>query len=285
MSFHTSFSPDLESGDDVPSHYKDFPEFDNLSQTIDNALYDINNHQLVSIKNLLHQLEACLTSPELELQAKASKISKKISDLTTKCTEAFKDINDRAQDLNRYLRECQRNREDEDTVRYLKQKEAISLKLIRASLHQFQRHQKQFTLLQTESPREASAARLTADQQQLSQSQQQHIQITYEPLNAEELEQQSLLIEEREREIQQISQGTQEINEIFLNLQDIVQEQQFQIDTIEDNILSYSADAQGASRELRKAERYQRRAGGRMLCCLLILLGVVGSVVLIGVVF
>lgn len=281
MSFHTSFSQDLERGEDF-SHYKDFPEFDNLSLAIDNSLYNINNHQLVSIKNLLQQLQSCSKSADVELSSAASKISKKIVALTAKCTESFKTINEDAQKLNRYLRECQRNREDEDTIKYLKQKEAITVKLIKSSLNQFQRHQKQFALLQKENPDESAP---TAEQELLPQAQQQQIQITYEPLNAEELEQQSLLIEEREREIQQISQDTQEINEIFLNLQDIVQEQQFQIDTIEDNILSYSSDAQGASRELRKAERYQRRAGGRMFCCLLILLGVLGSIVLIGVVF
>lgn len=283
MSFHTSFSQDLESGEDAPSHYKDFPEFENLSQAIDNSLYNINNHQLVSIKNLLQQLETCSKTSDLELNSKASKISKKIVSLIAKCTESFKTINENAQSLNRYLRECQRNHEDEDTLKYLKQKEAISVKLIKSSLNQFQRYQKQFSLLQKENPSESSAP--TTDQQHLLPPQHQQIQITYEPLNSEELEQQSLLIEEREREIQQISHDTQEINEIFLNLQDIVQEQQFQIDTIEDNILSYSGDAQGASRELRKAERYQRRAGGRMFCCLLILLGVLGSIVLIGVVF
>lgn len=278
MSFHTSLPPDLEAAEDV-SHYKDYPEFDTLSQAIDNGLRDINNHQLGALKAHLRQLQALLpTDPEL--QAQASQIGTKISELSARCTDEFRRVNDSAQRLNRYLRECERNHEDEDTVRYLRQKEAILVKLIKASLRQFQQLQKQVAAQQAPLPAEGTGH--GGAPQSLLPLQ---IQITYEPLNAEELEQQSLLIEAREREIQQISQDTQEINDIFLNLQDIVHEQQFQIDTIEDNILSYGTDARGAARELRKAERYQRRSGGRMLCCLLILVGVVGSVVFIGIVF
>ena len=59
-----------------------------------------------------------------------------------------------------------------------------------------------------------------------------------------------MLIQEREREIHQIQQDTQEINDIFSNLSSIVNEQQFQIDSIENNIFSYSSNAREASNEL-----------------------------------
>lgn len=288
MSFNNAFPKDLENAEDVSSHYKDFPEFESMSQTIDNLLYNINNNQLVSIKNLLSQYEKIVKSTDLELQQKAAKLSKKISEVTSKCTDSFKNVSTNTQGLNDYLKECERNHEDEDTINYLRQKEAISLNLIKTSLHQFQQYQRQFSALQRENV-DSTTSRTSPteeeDGQENGHQQQQQISITYEPINAEELEQQTLLIEEREREIHQIAQDTQEINEIFQNLQGIVQEQQFQIDNIEDNILSYSTDAQGASRELRKAERYQKRAGGRMLCCLFILLGVFGSVILIGLIF
>lgn len=62
MSFNLSksFSNDLESlgADSAITNYKDFPEFDSLSQSLDNNLYNINNNQLVSIKNLLQQYES-----------------------------------------------------------------------------------------------------------------------------------------------------------------------------------------------------------------------------------
>ena len=114
---------------------------------------------------------------------------------------------------------------------------------------------------------------------------QQQVQITYEPVNAEELEQQTILVEEREREIHRIQQDTVEINEIFQNLSSIVNEQQFQIDNIESNLFNYSQDVRGASNELRTAERYQRRSGGRMLCCLMVLIAVAGFILVVGVLF
>lgn len=287
MSFNRPLAEDLESGDAASAHYKDYPEFESLSQDIDNSLYNINNNQLVSIRNLLLQYEAVLQDSEGDRMARISRISHKISELSTKCTDLFKKLNETTKLLNAYLRECEQNHEDDDAVTYLKQKESLSVNLIKNSLHQFQRLQKKFNVLQKRAVQEAPIPNEQPNQsyQAYSGLESQQVQITYEPVNAEELEQQTLLIEEREREIQQISLDTQEINDIFLNLQDIIHEQQFQVDTIEENILSYSADAQGAARELRKAERYQKRAGGRMFCCLLILIGVVGSIVLIGVVF
>ncbi|GEQ66403.1 hypothetical protein JCM33374_g66 [Metschnikowia sp. JCM 33374] len=217
-------------------------------------LHSINNDQLGPIRNLLREYENLRESGPPKSESVAS-LSRKFVDLTGKYT-----------------------------------KEALSVNLVKNSLRQFQSYQRKFKTLEGEivdkghaavnaAMDKASVGRVSPDQDQVQ------VQITYEPINAEELEQQTLMVEEREREIQQISQDTREINEIFSNLQDIIQEQQFQVDTIEDNILSYSTDAQGASRELRRAERYQKRSGGRMLCCLLILIGVFGSVILIGLIF
>ncbi|OBA24514.1 t-SNARE [Metschnikowia bicuspidata var. bicuspidata NRRL YB-4993] len=288
MSFSNVFSEDLEAASVVSAHYKDFPEFDSISKSIDSTLQDINLNQLVSIRNLVREYENLRESGEAQGE-NVGVISRKYVGLTGKCTEAFKSINQLTQRLNSYLNECEANHEDEDTLRYLRQKEALSLNLVKNSLRQFQSCQRKFKAFETEVVETGHAAVAATDSSLAGQIQhgtdQNQVQITYEPINAEELEQQSLMVEEREREIQQISQDTREINEIFLNLQDIVQEQQFQVDTIEDNILSYSADARGASRELRRAERYQRRSGGRMLCCLLILIGVFGSVILIGLIF
>lgn len=287
MSFNQPYSEDLETGNAASAHYNDFPEFETLSQLIDNNLYNINNNYLVSIKKLLDQYALILQHPDAEHQLKGSKIALKISGLSSKCTQAFKKIDEATRSLNQFLVQCESNHEDEDTIKYLKQKELILVNIIKNSLSQFLRLQAKYETLQkqyvgdvTNNPALEGAAATEA-----SAPNQQLIQIEYEPINAEELEQQTILIEEREREIQQISQDTQEINEIFLNLQDIILEQQFQIDNIEDNILSYLTDVQGASRELRKAERYQKRAGGRMICCLMILIGVFGSVILIGLIF
>ncbi|KAJ8143497.1 hypothetical protein OY671_003374 [Metschnikowia pulcherrima] len=293
MSFHKTFADDLETASVASAQYKDFPEFETISSSIDATLHNINHVQLTPIRNLVREFEALRESSNTR-KDELSDISRRFIDLTGKCTEAFKSLNDKTQRLNAYLNNCETNHEDEDTLRYLRQKEAISLNLVRNSLRQFQSYQRRYKAFESELIDKGNAvvSAATTDTSDralaggtLQSPDQLQVQISYEPINAEELEEQSLMVEEREREIQQISQDTQEINEIFSNLQDIIQEQQFQVDSIEDNILSYSADAQGASRELRRAERYQKRSGGRMLCCLLILIGVFGSVILVGVIF
>lgn len=272
---------DLESdGASVRSaRYKDFPEFDTLSQALENSLYDINNNQLPSLRSLLQQFESLLE--DHVDAARVSKLATRISDGVTHATTSFKKLNQTTAELNEYLNQCERNHEDEDTVKYLRQKEALLINLMKLSIGQFQKFQKTFHALQQR--------RTPVDEPHQSDdppSESQHqVQITYEPINAEELEQQTLLIQEREREIHQITQDTQEINDIFLNLQDIVHEQQFTIDTIESNIINFASNTKGASHELRRAERYQRRANGRMACCFLILVGVLGSVILIGLIF
>lgn len=276
MSFNSSKNTDLEANLGS-SRYQDFPEFETLSQSIDNKLYNVNNNQLVSIKNLLLQHDATDAT-------KAARVSAKLAEVFTKTTQTFTDINETTTKLNEYLKTCESNHEDPDQISYLRQKESILIKLIKGSMSQYQKLQKRYEELQKSplpeyldgSPKAPSNAQ---------QQEQQQVHITYEPINAEELEARTLFIQEREREIHQISQDTMEINEIFANLQDIVTEQQLSVDNIEDNILSFSNDVRGATTELRRAERYQKRSGGRMFCCLLILLGVVGTIVFIGVVF
>lgn len=285
MSFNKSYTADLESHDAASAHYKDFPDFETISKSIDEKLHHVNSRQLVAVRSALRRYEEALAGDnDNNKMAAVQSVAREITELSSQCTESFKALNNEARSLNEYLVQCQRNHEDEDAISYLKQKEALSVSLIKNSLKQFQKLQLKFNGLQKQNVATQHVAEETAATPTAEQAQPQ-IQITYEPVNAEELEQQTLLIEEREREIQQISNDTQEVNDIFSNLQDIIHEQQFQIDNIEENIMSYSTDTRGASRELHKAERYQRRSGARMFCCLLILLGVLGLIVFIGVVF
>lgn len=313
MSFN-NFNEDLEaSGAESRSiHYKDFPEFETLSQLIESNLHNINNTQIISLKSLLKQYENLLSSDngEPNLSNKLNKLSYTMTDLVDKITKNYKLVNDSTKNINDYLRKCELNHEDSDTINYLRQKESLMIKLIKSSLRQFQTHQKRYESLQQstlskfgKSTNQSSTfeddhdlnsvpgfdqqgqTQLQLPAEQAQSQEQQQVQISYEPINAEELEQQTLLIQEREREIEQIGQDISYINEIYGNLEDIVHEQQFTIDSIEDNILRYNDDAHGASAELRRAERYQRRSGGRMLCCLFILLGLLAFIIIIGVIF
>lgn len=307
MSFNikTSFNRDLEvnksATDDASALYQDFPEFNELTRLINNTLYLINNHQLPNIKSLLTKYQEIKDDQnQKDYNHKLNGLSSKLTDVITKTTVHFKEINKATNQSNDFLIKCETNHEDEDTVKYLRHKESIFLNLVKTSINQFNQLQKKFENLQRDYIEEQNRnANNRAYGQHLestntddadhsvvaNQGVQEQVHIDYELVNAEELEQQTLLIEEREREIHQISQDISDINDIFSNLQGIVGEQQYAIDNIEDNILRYNNDVFGASNELRRAERYQKRSGGRMFCCLIILLIVLGSIVLVGVLF
>ncbi|WFD31522.1 histone H4-like TAF Taf6, SAGA complex subunit [Malassezia sp. CBS 17886] len=105
-------------------------------------------------------------------------------------------------------------------------------------------------------------------------------QTTAPRISQAEIEFQESLIAEREAEIREIESGVQELNDIFRDLSHIVQEQGGMIDNIEYNISSLASNVQGADRELFQAHSYQRRAGRRTLC-LIIIVGFVVAVVLL----
>lgn len=275
MSFNNPFSEDLEAQvSNRSQNYRDFPEFDRISSSIDDQLAIVNRERLVNLKKLLNEYD---NSEDIE----KSKLSEDIAAELSKSTSAFRTLNLSVKELNNYLRDIEQNHEDIEVLNYLKQKETLLVKSVKESVSKYKNYQKRAEANQT-----SQLPSSTAGSQQEANSQlQDQIQINYEPINAEQLEQQTLQIEEREREIRQIQEDTLEINEIFDNLSNIVTEQQYQIDNIEENLFSYSNDARNATRELRRAERYQRRSGGRMMCCLLILLGVMGFIILIGIVF
>lgn len=275
MSFNNPFNEDLERTATNQSHrYKDYPEFDSLSTSIDNQLHHINSQLLASIKQDLKDYEN--NKSDLEL-------SENLSNQFKKTTELFKKLNGFVKNLNQTIEAAERNHEDVEIINYLKQKEGIQIKLIKDALGNFKNYQKRFESYKVSTLPEES--RNGIEHGETSGQEQQQVQIEYEPINAEELEQQTLLIQEREREIQQIQQDTQEINDIFSNLSSIINEQQFQIDSIENNIFSYSSNARGADTELRRASRYQKRSSGRLLCCLLILIGILAFIILIGLIF
>lgn len=275
MSFNNPFNEDLERTATNQSHrYKDYPEFDSLSTSIDNQLHHINSQLLASIKQDLKDYEN--NKSDLEL-------SENLSNQFKKTTELFKKLNGFVKNLNQTIEAAERNHEDVEIINYLKQKEGIQIKLIKDALGNFKNYQKRFESYKVSTLPEES--RNGIEHGETSGQEQQQVQIEYEPINAEELEQQTLLIQEREREIQQIQQDTQEINDIFSNLSSIINEQQFQIDSIENNIFSYSSNAREADTELRRASRYQKRSSGRLLCCLLILIGILAFIILIGLIF
>ncbi|CAI5759839.1 unnamed protein product [Candida verbasci] len=272
MSFNNPFEDDLERQISHNStRYKDYPEFDTISSSIENQLNFINKTQLNNLKSQLSEYE----------QSKDTELAESLSNNFKKTTEYYKKLNDFIKKLNHIINELNFQHEDIEVINYFKQKEQIQIKLVKDSLSNFKNLQKRYELNQQNSISQSSRKEESESQGQVQSS----VQIEYEPVNAEELEQQTLLIQEREREIHQIQQDTQEINDIFTNLSGIINEQQFTIDNIENNIFSYSSNAKQAVSELRSAERWQKGSNGRMLCCFMILLGVAALLVLIMAIF
>ncbi|ODV62268.1 SNAP receptor PEP12 [Ascoidea rubescens DSM 1968] len=96
--------------------------------------------------------------------------------------------------------------------------------------------------------------------------------VEVDPINRHEFIHQQNLIIERENEIQTIESGITELNEIFNDLSNIIQEQGIVLDNIEANLYTYSDNVQDAHRELRKASYYQKRSRGKQFCFLVVLM-------------
>ncbi|KAK0501425.1 t-SNARE [Armillaria luteobubalina] len=101
-------------------------------------------------------------------------------------------------------------------------------------------------------------------------------------LSPHELAYQESLIQERENDIREIESGIHELAEIYRDLGMIVGEQGEMLDNIEANISSVALDTSRASEELTTAAHYQRTAGKRA-ACLMIVLTVVTAIVLLAV--
>jgi len=118
----------------------------------------------------------------------------------------------------------------------------------------------------------------TQDQQLLLQQQ------GFSPMAAQdEVDFQEALIIEREEEIRNIEQGVGDLNVLFRQVAQIVNEQGEQRDTIHDNIENVHTDTRGADVETRQAAHYQKAARNKG-CFLLIILAVIVTIVVLAVV-
>ncbi|KIJ62681.1 hypothetical protein HYDPIDRAFT_135890 [Hydnomerulius pinastri MD-312] len=115
-----------------------------------------------------------------------------------------------------------------------------------------------------------------------SSPQQRQAQLLQSQLSPHELAYQESLIQEREAEIHEIETGIHELSEIFRDLGTLVNQQGGMLDNIESNVYSIAVDTQGAAEELSTASDYQRKAGRRAACLMVILVFVV-AVVLIAI--
>ncbi|PHH87097.1 hypothetical protein CDD83_9320 [Cordyceps sp. RAO-2017] len=98
-----------------------------------------------------------------------------------------------------------------------------------------------------------------------------------------EVDFQEALIVEREEEIRNIEQGVGDLNVLFRQVAQIVDEQEVGIRTIADNVENVHDDTRQADVETRQAARYQKAARNKS-CCLLLILAVILTIVILAIV-
>ncbi|KAF8319689.1 t-SNARE [Clavulina sp. PMI_390] len=109
---------------------------------------------------------------------------------------------------------------------------------------------------------------------------QEQAQVQQQTLSPADLAFQETLIQEREAEIREIETGIHELNEIFRDIGTMVIEQGGMLENIENNVTNVARDIRGANEELGQASEYQRKAGRRALCLMIVLVIVVAVVLL-----
>ncbi|KAF4125883.1 t SNARE [Geosmithia morbida] len=99
----------------------------------------------------------------------------------------------------------------------------------------------------------------------------------------DEVDFQESLIIEREEEIRNIEQGVGDLNVLFRQVAQIVNEQGEQLTSIEDNVYNVRDDTRQADVENRQAARYQKAARNKG-CCLLLIMAVILTIVILAIV-
>jgi syntaxin 7 len=92
----------------------------------------------------------------------------------------------------------------------------------------------------------------------------------------------TILAEERANEIKKIHGGVEEINSIYKQLGFLVQQQGSQVDTVESNMSNLASHTQNASRELLKADNYQKQKR-KWSCIILVILVILALIVVLAV--
>lgn len=104
-------------------------------------------------------------------------------------------------------------------------------------------------------------------------------QIQHTPLNAEQIEAQHYEAIQREAEISKIVNSVGELNQIFHDMNTLVSSQGELIDNIENNIYSTLENTRMADRQLRKADRWDRKRR-RCSCVLMVVVVIVMFILL-----
>ncbi|EKJ69995.1 hypothetical protein NXS19_010510 [Fusarium pseudograminearum] len=128
---------------------------------------------------------------------------------------------------------------------------------------------------------EGESAEGASSETQLEQLQQQEQRVVLAP--QDEVDFQEALIIEREEEIRNIEQGVGDLNVLFRQVAQIVNEQGEQLGSIADRVEDVREDTRQADVENRQAARYQKAARNKS-CCLLLILAVILTIVILAIV-
>ncbi|KAK4162183.1 syntaxin pep12 [Cladorrhinum sp. PSN259] len=250
--------------------YADDPEFSRLSQDLMNKLFKLNGNNQRLSGEVGH----------LGTRRDTPRVRERVHELIEESRELFKQVGEGVKRIQAW---------EEVTPSQKYQQQKLSREF-QSSLSEFQSLQR--TALEKQKA-SVSAARATIDptsdqgpppqQSQLSSSpqllQQQEL-IRLAP--QDEVDFQEALIIEREEEIRNIEQGVGDLNVLFQQVAQIVNEQGEVLDTIGNNVQNVLVDTRGADAELRSAARYQKNARSKA-CCLLLVLTVILTIVLLAV--
>ncbi|CEP60689.1 SNAP receptor PEP12 LALA0_S01e16710g [Lachancea lanzarotensis] len=265
-----------EDFEDTP-RYSDNPEFESIVEPLLSNLFEMNGH-LSTLQQFIKTLERNQEQGNVKSKMIANLDKKSVFHID-EITKLVKVVNGLAQKISSI----------EETA--LDKSQVISrdklIRDIRYSVQEFQDARKEFTTVSKAMNDEAKVALSQEEEEarktigsgqegqetneetsQQSQSQQHMVVIEREALNNEEFAYQQQLIQERDREISHIESGVSELNQIFHDLGNIVQQQGHLVDNIESNIYSVADSARSGARELTKAMNYQRGSSKR---CLMIL--------------
>lgn len=276
------------------SNSEDIEQEQTHSQNELDTIINKTSYQLQSFGNLISQFDVQRKQVGskrdcLQLRENANALISKIADMDGAIKILIQNlshlINKRQNDTQTVL-----DKDTDSKLTITKKQIVIKERLVNefSKLHKrFQKSSRQYTekartnpikdsIPTEDAPNERTP--LTLSQKVQSQEQQQ----TQDQIDETELQYHLMLTQERNQDIDQINEGILEINSIFKDLGELVNQQGEHLDTVEDNILQLSSNTQQAERELAKAHEYQKKRS-KWSCIFLVALCIFVLVIVLAV--
>ncbi|GKU03461.1 syntaxin 7 [Fusarium langsethiae] len=255
---------DLESG---RGGYTDDPAFQELQYNLKSKLQTLlsSNRKLANDVNVLGTRK---DTPRLR---------ERVHNSMDKTRDMCREIGDGVKRLQTW----------EDLTKQQKYEQTKVSSDFQAALQEFQSLQRRAlekeraSITAARAAQEGEGAEGAPSETQLEQLQQQEQRIVLAP--QDEVDFQEALIIEREEEIRNIEQGVGDLNVLFRQVAQIVNEQGEQLGSIADRVEDVREDTRQADVENRQAARYQKAARNKS-CCLLLILAVILTIVILAIV-